>query len=213
MCAHEKYIGKKYGRWTVLAFSHVASGRRQMYLCRCDCGTIKPVSIVAIKQGHTISCGCLQKEKTRTHGGTYDINHKKQRLYRIYDHVKYRCLCPTCDAYKHYGGRGIKICKEWLNYENFRSWALANGYKDNLTLDRIDVNGDYCPENCRWISQKEQQRNKRTNVFITLGNKTQCLSAWCEDLKVKLALVSKRLKAGWSIEDALTKPSKRKRSK
>lgn len=201
MCAHEKYIGKKYGRWTVLAFSHVASGGRQMYLSQCDCGTLRPVSLAAMKNGHAISCGCLQREKVTIHGGT------KQRLFRIWDHIKYRCLCPTCDAYKNYGGRGITLCQEWLNYENFRNWAFSNGYADGLTIDRIDVNGNYCPENCRWVTNKEQQRNKRNNRMITFGGKTQCISAWCEELHMKKGLVSKRLDAGWSIERALLTPT------
>lgn len=207
MCAHEKYIGKQYGRWTVLSFSHRASGKRQMYVCKCACGTVRPVSIAAIKNGHTISCGCLQKEvarKLKTKHG--DIH---TRLYKIWQDMRCRCKYPSSKYYYMYGGAGIFVCPEWDNYEIFRHWALTHGYDDTLSIDRIDGKKNYEPTNCRWITMKQQQRNKRTNRLITLGNKTQCVTDWCEELHLNRNTINKRLRLGWPAEIALLAPVKR----
>ena len=205
MSAHEQYIGKKYGRWTVLNFSHRASGKRQMYICRCECGTIRPVSLAAIKHGHTISCGCLQREVAKKLGTKHGDIHK--RLYKIWQNMRSRCQYPSARYYYMYGGAGITVCPEWENYETFRHWALTNGYDDNLSIDRIDGTKNYTPDNCRWVTMKQQQRNKRTNHKITLGNKTQSVTEWCEDLNISRSMVFKRLKLGWSEEKALLTPS------
>lgn len=207
MCAHEKYINKKYGRWTVLAFSHAASGNRQMYLCKCDCGTLRTVCMAQLKNGHSRSCGCLRIDSATKHGGSGGYKGHKPRLYKIWSGIKDRCYYPNNKDYKNYGGRGITLCSEWQNYENFRSWALSNGYQDNLTIDRIDVNWIYCPENCRWATVKEQARNKRSSIMVTFGGKTQCATAWCEELHMNRNLISRRLRAGWSIEKALLTPA------
>lgn len=115
-------------------------------------------------------------------------------------------MCPTCDAYKNYGGRGIDICKDWLDFCCFKNWALQNGYQDTLTIDRIDVNGNYCSENCRWVDRKTQNRNTRQNVCITFGGKTQCAADWADELNIEPARIRERLKRGWSVEKALLTP-------
>lgn len=203
----EQLIGKKFNRWTIMAFDHIGCSRSAFYLCRCDCGTIRTVNLAQLKNGHSKSCGCLRRDSATVHGGTGGYKGHKPRLYKIWSGIKDRCKCSTNKDYKNYGGRGILVCDSWLSFDAFRNWALQNGYRDNLTIDRIDVNGNYCPENCRWATLKEQSRNRRTSQMITFGGKTQCATAWCEELHMNRNLVSQRLKAGWSIERALLTPT------
>lgn len=131
-----------------------------MWLCRCECGKEIVVEAYNLKTGHTQSCGCLQREATsvanKTHGK------RNTRLYRIWICMKNRCYRKNHDAYKHYGGRGIKVCDEWLHsFKAFNDWAMANGYRDDLSIDRIDTNKGYSPDNCRWATMAEQNKNKR----------------------------------------------------
>ena len=147
------------------------------------------------------------------------------RLNHIYNDMKKRCYKPYCKAYKWYGARGIIICEEWLNQEkavianrynttkgflNFRKWALENGYADNLTLDRIDVNKGYSPENCRWTTYKEQVNNTRRNHLLTYKGETKTMQQWCDIFHLNKSTVRHRLKYGWSIEKALTTPAIKK---
>lgn len=135
----------------------------------------------------------------RTHGESHT------RLYRIWKHMKSRCSCPSVTGYDFYGGKGVSVCQDWCDsYEKFRDWALDNGYKDDLTLDRKDGNGDYCPENCRWITRSAQMRNIRSNVNITFNGETHILMDWSHLLGVPYELLRSRLRAGWSVERAFT---------
>lgn len=189
----------------------------RMWLCRCDCGAEKEILGRSLKRGATKSCGCLNSEVARKkmkklstkHGFT--SNGETERLYLVWTHMRNRCTNPKATNYKNYGGRGIKVCKEWDSYPTFREWAVSNGYDENskdwnCTLDRIDVNGDYCPENCRWATMKEQGNNRRTNRLITFGGRTQTMQQWADELGVRKTLIYKRLKCGWSVEKALTTP-------
>lgn len=125
--------------------------------------------------------------------------------------MKQRCYNKNNDAYCRYGGRGIIICKDWLDdFMTFHDWAMSNGYKENLTIDRIDVNGNYEPNNCRWVDMKTQCRNKRNNRYITINNETHCLSEWCEILGLDRHVIEQRLYYGWSIERALFTPIKKR---
>lgn len=136
------------------------------------------------------------------------------RLNKIYEHMKDRCYNPNFHCYNRYGGRGITICKEWLeDYQAFKAWALSHGYSDNLTLDRIDNNKGYYPENCRWISAKEQANNKRNNHLITYKGETKTLVQWAESLGIDRSVLSARInKLGWSISKSFeTKTRKYKR--
>lgn len=150
---------------------------------------------------------------------------EKDRLHSIYDSMKQRCYNPNVRCYKHYGGRGINVCAEWLDKENvssskgysskgwntFKNWALNNGYKNNLTLERIDVNKGYGPDNCRWASVKEQANNTRQNHFITYKGKTQTLMQWCEELNLVYNRVYKRIFLhNWNIEKAFNDGSHQK---
>lgn len=134
------------------------------------------------------------------------------RLYCIWAHMKSRCLDSDGDCYQHYGGRGISICDEWKNsFAAFSKWAHANGYADNLSIDRIDCNGNYEPSNCRWATQKEQLRNTRRTKLITFGGETLCMKDMSKKYGVDPTTLRQRLLRGWSIEDALTKKPGEKR--
>ena len=171
--------GQRFGRLVAL---HPTSRRRSgkvMWLCQCDCGNTTFSTSNNLKSGGTRSCGCLYRETVgdahRKHGMT------GTRIYRIWKAMRNRCLNVNNKNYKQYGGRGINICDEWLDddgFLNFYEWSMKHGYADNLTIDRIDVNGDYTPNNCRWITQHEQTRNKRNTINITAHGKTMCLADW-----------------------------------
>lgn len=131
----------------------------------------------------------------------------RDKLYNVWRGIKKRCNNPNHYAYDSYGGRGIKLSKEWENFENFYSWSLANGYKVGLTLDRIDNDSDYSPVNCRWATWKEQGNNRRTNIFITFNEKTQTLTMWADELGISTEMLWSRLnKYNWPLEVALTAP-------
>lgn len=151
--------GQRFGRLLVIRREGSRNGRATWY-CKCDCGNYKVVIGKNLKNGKTSSCGCLHKEllskRSKTHGMT------GKRLYRIWHDMKNRCEYSKDKKYSYYGGRGIKVCNEWSsNFESFMTWALSNGYNDLLTIDRINNDGNYEPNNCRWITMKEQCSNRR----------------------------------------------------
>lgn len=151
--------GKRYGRLTVMKRSAVKKGHT-IWSCVCDCGNLIEAEAYNLTTGHTQSCGCLQKERASESNSTHRM--RNTRLYRIWSSMHTRCYRPSYHAFADYGGRGIAICDEWLHsFENFRDWALSHGYSDDLSIDRIDVDGNYEPGNCRWATWSEQNRNKR----------------------------------------------------
>lgn len=140
-------------------------------------------------------------------------NDEPPRLRGVWQNMRQRCLNPNNRQYRDYGGRGITICDEWRDdYPCFREWALKSGYKQGLTIDRINNDGGYSPQNCRWATFKEQNRNKRTNLNITLNGETKCLIEWVEMFGLNYPLVQVRLKKGWPVERALTEPPKRRKA-
>lgn len=166
----------------------------------CDCGNFTTAPATDFYTGHRQSCGCIQ-------GPRYsDVPLDKDRLYGVYKGMKRRCYNPKEHEYERYGGRGIKICDEWLNdYGAFRTWAMANGYQQGLTIDRIDNDGNYCPENCRWATRKEQNNNTSQNRRISFDGLTLTVTEWAKKIGITQQALQKRLN-NWSLERALTEP-------
>ena len=166
-------VGEKYGRLTVVGFDRIQNHKTYWH-CVCDCGLTVIATGNNLRSGNTKSCGCLQREKAAQtgkrnakHGESHD---NRTRLYSIWCGMRQRCENPNRDAYPLYGGKGVRVCDEWSEYEPFKKWAMANGYADDLSIDRIDSNGNYCPENCRWISRSENtaraNKNHKTRMLI-----------------------------------------------
>jgi len=202
--------GTRFGRLIVKSFE----GRNRQYdsLWRvwCDCGNETIVRGGALKNGHTQSCGCLQRERTAkaktTHGLFFDKGTgKRRKLYRVWTSMKERCFNPNSKSYKYYGKRGISVHKEWAeNYSSFHEWAIKTGYKEGLTIDRKDVNGNYEPSNCRWISQSQQSRNMRSNRHLAFCGIKKSVTEWAEITSIPAKIINQRIRRKWSIEKTLT---------
>lgn len=190
-------IGNKYGNLMVVQKSNKKNKNRETsWICICDCGNTTTVIGSNLKNGNTKSCGCLHKK----HGMA------RSRIYKIWINMKSRCYNINTKSYKDYGRKGIRVCSEWKNdFKNFYDWAIVNGYKDNLTIDRINVNENYKPSNCRWVNKKEQANNTTRNHYIELNGEKHTLQQWSEKTKIKSSTIRERLKRGWTIEKALSK--------
>lgn len=187
--------GKKFGKLEVIGV-HDTGSRKTYYVCQCDCGNIKVVRADALISGATKSCGCIKKEQDKIN---LSANHKHKmsgtRIYETWQDMKRRCYNKQNARYDRYGGRGITVCDEWLNnFQSFYDWAISNGYSDDLTIDRIDNDGNYEPSNCRWSTAKEQCNNRGSNINITIGNATKSLMRWCEIFNVDYKKVYARYK-------------------
>lgn len=196
--------GQRFGRLNVVGFARKTKDRQFMWKCKCDCGNEVYVRGYSLRSGNTRSCGCLQVETNIKLRQTHGMAHT--RLYNVWVGMKGRCSSPSSGCYKYYGGRGIRVCDEWQNFTPFYEWAINNGYQDNLTIDRIDVNGNYCPNNCRWITAKEQSNNTRRNHYITFNGETKTLKEWAKQLHICHTSLIERLDRWDSVEDALTIP-------
>lgn len=194
--------GKRFGMLRVIGIGKektIPSGaKRILWLCECDCGNTRLVDGGSLRSGRIFHCG-RKFHPTVKHGLH---NH---RLYGIWKTMKTRCFNPNCEKYKNYGGRGITVCKEWKdNFLSFYDWSVNNGYSDCLTIERKDVNGDYCPENCCWIKAENQAANKTTNVRVEYNGETHILAEWSNITGISESELSYRIRAGWSAEMALT---------
>lgn len=206
--------GERFGRLVVLERVGLKNSSAT-WLCRCDCGNEKIISAHVLREGKAQSCGCLRLERLREklvkHGGT--IKGHEERLYTIHKGMKRRCSDKKNKKYYLYGGRGIKVCEEWSGengYIAFREWAYKSGYKDDLTIDRIDPNGDYEPSNCRWVTIKEQNLNKRNTRYIIYKGEKRTLKSIADECGIYQQAISSRLKIGWTIEEATNTPIKKR---
>ncbi len=192
--------GQRFGMLVVKSFYGRDKYRQKLWLCQCDCGKTSATTAHRLLSGGCKSCGC-QRGGKRIYGDTHKL------LYGVYMQMKSRCLDESCPAYPNYGGRGISVCAEWAQQNGhlvFEKWALANGYKRGLTLDRIDNDKDYSPDNCRWTTRKVQSNNKRNNVLITFNGKMQTLSQWAEEYHLSPSKLNGRIQVmHWPMEEAL----------
>lgn len=200
--------GQKFGM--LIAVKKVeCKNVRVHWECQCDCGNTVIVAANNLKNGHTKSCGCYKQQR----GVDANIRHGQTgtRLYKIWTDMKYRCTNPQDNRYQNYGGRGIKVCDEWSNdFKTFYDWAMVNGYSKELTIDRIKVNGNYEPSNCKWSTYKEQANNTTKNHFVTINGVTKTISQWSDFSGVRSHTILKRIQAGWPVYDLLLPPWNKK---
>ena len=194
--------GQVFGRLTVIERVESAYPHRTQYLCRCECGNEVIVRSDSLTSGRTLSCGCLHRDHVTTHGDT------GTQLYNAWLSMRARCNNPDNQNYENYGGRGITICDDWNDdYLLFKEWSLEHGYDPDLSIDRIDNNFGYSPDNCRWVTMKEQCNNRRSNVYYSLNGETHTLAEWCDILGLPYKTIIARINdRGWSFEQAISTP-------
>ena len=210
----ENLTGQKFNRLTVVKRVENDKYNHIMYLCKCDCGNTKIVRGSHLKAGFIQSCGCLNIEKIIERS----VKHKKcySRLYHIWTGMRSRCYKQYDNRYKNYGGRGITVCDEWKEFQPFYNWAMDNGYDEKAKrgeymIDRIDVNGNYCPENCRWSNAFEQANNTTKTIHIEYNGKNYTLSELSKMVNIsRQTLWSRLYVCKWSIEKTLNTPIKRR---
>lgn len=170
---------QQFGYLTAIHVDRNPNNKRIKWLCKCECGNTCVVASCDLTSGHTQSCGC---KKYESHNKTHGL--KQTPLYGVWSSMKERCNVKSCSSYKYYGARGITVCDEWSNdFMAFHRWAMKNGYSDGLSIERIDVNGNYCPENCKWIPIKNQPWNRTDTVYATNNEGiTKPLAEWCNIL-------------------------------
>lgn len=200
-------VGKKFGKLTVIKYAGKDKFGTSLWLCKCECGNKKIIRSSDFKNGKTKSCGCIHNKKLVQYNkenkrkyNTLPYDKVQKKLDTVWRNIKRRCGDKNN---KDYGGRGITICKEWKEFENFYNWAINNGYKENLTIDRINVNGNYEPDNCRWVTQYFQNRNQRSNRIITYNGKTLCLTDWSKLLNIPYTTLIYRLNKNWDVKKLL----------
>jgi len=193
--------GEKYNKLTAIRFVEKRN-RKECWLWRCECGKEKVIRVTNVKSGGTKSCGCLymqliktKGQNNKTHGMTKSVTYKSWSCMFV------RCYNKNSSDYKHYGERGIKVCQEWKTFDGF--YSDMGDRPKGKSLDRIDNNKGYCPENCRWATRKEQNNNKRNNHLLTYNGKTKTIAEWAEDRNIKYDTIWARIKYGWNTERAL----------
>lgn len=206
-------VGKKFGKLTVIeqhGFTkpNKYGQRYAIWYCKCDCGNYVERTTDVLKRGKS-SCGCAQRDNLKKMSlGNTKHGLSKSRIYGIWKNMINRCYREKDIHYQAYGARGIKVCDEWKNDSSkFFEWAFANGYRDNLTIERIDNDKDYCPENCTWIPKEQQPKNKRQNILITYKGKTMCASDWAKETGINANAIRYRFKHGWSADKIFSTPT------
>lgn len=205
-------VGERFGRLTVVEKAGKANSHGVLWKCVCDCGKTTVTRSRYLRGGSTRSCGCLraeQKSAWMSKSAQWNTKHgmaKRGRIANLYtrwESMRNRCYNPSNIMYHRYGGRGIRVCDEWEEFEPFKEWAIANGFNKGLALDRVDGNGDYCPGNCRWVTQKENNRNKSNLVYLTIDGERHLLVDWAEMTGQPRARLYYRKKNGWTDEEVV----------
>lgn len=200
--------GKRFGKLVVIEQSDLRKNNHIVWVCKCDCGNEYLVRGNSLRNGTTKHCGCDR------HKYLQNSDQNKIRLRGIWRGMKDRCYNRNHRQYKNWGGRGIGVCSDWLNnFESFYNWAISNSYNENLTLDRIDVDKNYGPDNCRWVTMKEQCSNKTNNVVLNFKGEIKTLPKWASQYNIPRRTLYSRLTSGWSVEKALTTPVRKKNQK
>lgn len=198
-------MNKKYGKLTILGIEYQKKYSNGTIIdfvkCKCECGNIKIINFNNIKRGLVKSCGCI----TKTVNGM-----SKTRIYQIYRHLINRCYRQKDISYKNYGNKGIIVCDEWKNdFMSFYNWSMANGYANDLTIDRIDVNGNYEPSNCRWVNMAVQQNNRSNNRILEYKGQKKTITEWAKYCGLSYRNLYYRLNNGYTIEEAIEKPKRK----
>lgn len=191
--------GQRFGSLTVIEYGGIDSTNGYAkWLCKCDCGNRKTILSRNLRSGATKSCGCLRKKTTsatmKTHGMA------DSRLYGVWLSMRRRCDNPKTESYRNYGERGISVCNEWEHFEPFMEWAIKNGYHEGLSIDRIDVDGNYGPDNCRWVTMKEQQNNRRNNHIVDYNGDKMTLAMFARSIGIDARRANYLLKRGYTTE-------------
>lgn len=199
------YTGMRVGRLTVIGQSE---NDPKKLICRCDCGAETEIFKSNLTRGHTRSCGCLKAEIVKagahtTHGKSHT------RLYKIWKGMQRRCKDPNRNRASSYAKKGITVCKDWEDFTVFEEWAYSHGYRDDLSIDRIDNDGNYCPENCRWVSQRAQANNRSSNRYLEFRGEKKTLLEWAEETGIPRSVITARLSIGWDTERALTQEKRK----
>lgn len=208
-CTHHvpDLVGKQFGRLIVVEMRRTDSPRRRVYWhCHCECGNEVEVETGNLVSGSTMSCGCLRREKMAEQ--SFRHGHGRERIYKNFLGMHQRCENPNDKQFHRYGGRGIFVCDEWHDFNNFYQWAISNGYKKGLTIDRKDVNGPYAPWNCRWATAFQQGNNRRNTIWITYNGKRQTISEWAIELNINRQTIYARHKKGLPPDQILAPTQK-----
>lgn len=192
--------GVRFGNLTAISRANDKQYKSVHWLCKCDCGNIKVVSADNLRNGNVKSCGCLRGQNLKTHGLS------DERLYRIWKAMRQRCNNPKAENYRFYGQRGVKICDDWnKDFMSFYQWSINNGYHSDLTIDRINPDGNYCPGNCRWITMAQQNLNRHSNQIIEFNGIRKTVKEWSDDIGVDYKTLWNRINIyGWELSKALT---------
>lgn len=198
-----EYVGRRYGRLTIIG----DGGRRgkgiAYVVCRCECGSEKTVRLVHLKSGITASCGCLHRDRVTKHGLSHSAT------WNAWAMMVQRCVNPACDSFPRYGGKGITVCDRWLRFENFLEDMGER--PPEMTIERVNGERGYSPENCRWATRKEQARNRSTNLLVEIGGVAKCVAEWAEEYGINRKCVYQRIRNGWDPVDAITTPTRARR--
>ena len=190
----DNLVGRKFGRLRAVAFNHMDKKGNSYWLCECKCGNSSIVRRGHLLSGDATSCGCklidFNKKNHTAHGMT------NESIYKSWYSMKHRCNNPNAANYSGYGGRGITVCDEWNDFDNFYEWSISHGYRPGLSIDRINNNDGYYPENCRWATSSEQANNKRDTIFVTYNGQTHSIAEWARLFNVVYSTLSRRINRG-----------------